>query len=305
VKLQSRISGITLPHLRCAVVAADEGSFRRAAEALLVQQSTLSRGIRQLEHLIGITIFDRSTGGVTATPSGRTFLRHARSILEQIDSLIATAHRTSLGEAGRLSIGFYTSFSAGTLRTTLQDFRKRFPDVKLDMVEKPRTALMSALRSGALDAVIVTGDPVRGDSGTLPIWSERILLALPEGHPLGDRETIYWTDLVGETILLSQCGQGRELEELLISKFGSSEDRPRIERHDVNRSIIKSLVGVVAGVESDIGAKISGLVYREIRDGNGPSRIGYSADWRADNDNPALANFLNLLRERYPSPAIE
>lgn len=74
---------------------------------------------------------------------------------------------------------------------------------------------MSALRSGALDAVIVTGDPVRGDSGTLPIWSERILLTLPEGHPLSDRETIYWTDLVGETILLSQCGQGRELEELL------------------------------------------------------------------------------------------
>ncbi len=193
------------------------------------------------------------------------------------------------------------------MRTTLQDFKQRFPDVKLDMVEKPRTGLMSALRSDALDAAIVTGDPVRGDSGTLPIWSERILLALPEGHPLVGRETIYWTDLVGETILLSQCGQGRELEELLISKFGASEDRPRIERHDVNQSIIKSLVGVVAGVtlvlESDIGAKISGLVYREIRDGNGPRRIGYSAYWREDNENPALAIFLNLLRERYPSPA--
>jgi DNA-binding transcriptional LysR family regulator len=306
VKLQNRISAINLPQLRCAVVAAEEGSFRRAAEVLLVRQSTLSRGIRQLEHLIGISIFDRSSGGVTATASGRSFLRHARSILEQIDSLITTADRTSRGEAGRISIGFYTSFSAGTLRTTLQDFRQRFPDVKLDMVEKPRTGLMSALRSGALDAAIVTGDPVRGDSGSLPIWSERILLALPEGHPLGGRETIYWTDLVGETILLSQCGQGRELEELLISKLWSSEDRPRIERHEVNRSIIKSLVGVVAGVtlvlESDIGAKISGLVYREIRDGNGPSRIGYSAYWREDNENPARANFLNLLRERYPSP---
>lgn len=306
MKLRNLISAINLPQLRCAVAAADEGSFRRAAEVLLVQQSTLSRGIRQLEHLIGITIFDRSTGGVTATPSGRTFLRHARSILEEIDSMIITAHRTSLGEAGRLSIGFYTSFSAGTLRTTLQDFRQRFPDVKFDMVEKPRTGLMSALRSGALDAAIFTGAPVRGSSGTLPIWSERILLGLPEGHPLAGQETIYWTDLVGETVLLSQCGQGRELEELLIFKFGSSEDRPRIERHEVNPSIIKSLVGVVPGVtlilESDIGAKISGLAYREIRDGNGSSRIGYSACWREDNENPALANFLNLLRERYPSP---
>jgi len=188
----------------------------------------------------------------------------------------------------------------------LQAFGQLFPDVKLDMVEKPRTGLMSALRGGTLDAVIVTGDSLRGDRYTLPLWSERVLLALPEGHPLGGRETIYWTDLMGETILLSQCGQGRELEELLISKFGSSEDRPRIEHHEVNRSIIKSLVGVVAGVtlvlESDIGAKISGLVYREIRDGNGPSRIGYSACWREDTENSALANFLNLLRERYPSP---
>lgn len=303
---QSRIPVFNLPHLRFAVVAADEGSFRRAAEVLNVQQSTLSRGIRQLEHLLGIAIFDRSTGGVTATLSGRNFIRLARTILEQINSLIVTAHRTSRGEVGRISIGFYTSCSAGTLRTTLQDFRQRFPDVKFDMVEKPRAGLMSALRSGALDAAILTGDPMRGDSGTLPIWSERILLGLPEGHPLGGRETIYWNDLVGETILLSQCGQGRELEELLISKFGSSEDRPRIERHEVNPSIIKSLVGVVPGVtlilESDIGAKISGLVYREIRDGNGSSRIGYSACWRADNESPALANFLILLRERYPSP---
>ena len=157
-----------------------------------------------------------------------------------------------------------------------------------------------------MDAVIVTGDGLRGGTGILPLWSERVLLALPEGHPLANQEIIYWTDLISETILLSQCGQGRELEELLISKYGSSEDRPRIERHDVNRSIIKSLVGVVPGVtlilESDIGAKISGVVYREIRDGNGLSRIGYSACWREDNENPALANFLNLLRERYPSP---
>ena len=129
MKLQNRISAINLPQLRCAVVAAEEGSFRRAAEVLLVRQSTLSRGIRQLEHLIGMSIFDRSSGGVTVTPSGRDFLRHARSILEQIDSLITTADRTSRGEAGRLTIGFHTSLSAGNLRATLLEFRQRVPSV--------------------------------------------------------------------------------------------------------------------------------------------------------------------------------
>jgi len=308
VRLKSRISTINLPQLRCAVVAADEGSFRRAAEVLLVRQSTLSRGIRQLEHLIGISIFDRSSGGVTATASGHGFLRHARSILEQIDSLITTADQTSRGEAGRLSIAFYTSLSAGNLRATLLEFRQRVPSVELGMVEMSRTRLMTALRSGTIDVAIVTGEPTQREDRTLPLWSERILLALTEGHALADRETIYWTDLRDQTVLLSQRDQGREFEDILVSRFVSSEDRPRIERHDVSRDTLKGLVSLGFGVglvtESDIGSSLSGLIYRELRDGTGPSRIGYSACWRADNDNPALASFLALLRERYPSPAV-
>jgi hypothetical protein len=102
-------------------------------------------------------------------------------------------------------------------------------------------------------------------------------LALRERHPLADRDPIFWTDLIGKTVLLTRCDRGRELECLLISKFGSSEDHPRIEHHDVSRSIIKSLVGVMNAVnlvlESDIGAKISGLVYREVLDRMGPAEL--------------------------------
>jgi DNA-binding transcriptional LysR family regulator len=308
VKLQNLISAINLPQLRCAVVAADEGSFRRAAEVLLVRQSTLSRGIRQLEHLIGITIFDRSSGGVTATPSGLSFLRHARSILEEIDSLVTTAHRASRGEAGPLSIGFYSSLSAGSLRVALQDFRQRFPNVEIALVEMSRARLMTALRSGIIDTAIVTSEVTQWDGATQPLWSERILLALPQGHPLADRETIYWTDLRDEAVLLSQSDQGREFAEILMSKLVPFEDRPRIERHNVSCDTLKSLVSLGFGIglvtESDIGFSLPGLIFRELRDGTGPSRIGYSAHWRAENDNAALAGFLALLKERYPSPAV-
>ncbi|MGY3390238.1 DNA-binding transcriptional LysR family regulator [Bradyrhizobium sp. USDA 3311] len=55
-------------------------------------------------------------------------------------------------------------------------------------------------------------------------------------------------------------------------------------------------------LESDIN--YGGLVYRELRDGGGPSRFDFSAYWRPDNDNPALAAFLKLLSERYPSPPL-
>jgi DNA-binding transcriptional LysR family regulator len=140
----------------------------------------------------------------------------------------------------------------------------------------------------------------------MPLWSERILLALLEGHPLAGKDVVYWTDLRGETLLLSQHDPSRELEDLLISKLVSREDRPQIARHHVSRSIIKSLIAAGFGLslvtESDMGARIPGLTYRELRDGAGPSRVGFSAYWRTGNDNPALANFLKLLGERYSLP---
>jgi DNA-binding transcriptional LysR family regulator len=75
-------------------------------------------------------------------------------------------------------------------------------------------------------------------------------------------------------------------------------------RNDLSGANIKSLVGAGVGVslmiESCVGVSFSGLIYREVRDGTGPCRIGCSAHWRADNDNPALVSFLKLLSERYP-----
>src|ERR1700692_3233541 len=99
--LHSRMLAINLQHLRYPVAARDQGSLRRAAESLSVQQSTLSRCIRQLEHSIGMTIFERSSIGVRATNAGRDFLHLARSILEQVDSLVTRAHRTGRGEVAR------------------------------------------------------------------------------------------------------------------------------------------------------------------------------------------------------------
>jgi len=301
-----RAPPVNLQHLRYAVAAADHGSFRRAAEALLLRQSTLSRCMRQLEHTIGMVVFERSSGGVRATTAGADFLRTARSILEQVDSLVTSTRHTGRGEAGRLAIGFYTSLSAGTLRATLVDYQKRFSQIAVCLTESSRSRLVTALRSGALDMAIVTGSAPLLDSRGVSLWSERVLVALPEDHPLACRDAIYWTELRGETILLSQHDPGRELEDLLMSKLVSHEDRPTLARHDVSRGIIKSLIAAGFGIslvtDSDIGANFSGLTYRELRDGAGPSWVRFSAYWRVDNDNPALMSFLRLLGERYPLP---
>jgi DNA-binding transcriptional LysR family regulator len=301
-----RMHTVDLKQLRFAVAAADYGSIRQAAELLSVRHSILSRSIRQLEHRIGVAVFERTGGGVKPTPAGRSALRMARLILEQVDVLVATAKSNGRGEAGRLSIGFCTSMSAGNLRATLTEFKNRHPRIELATVERSRTRLATALRNGTVDILIVTGDAPLPDNKVRSLWSERILVSLPEDHALAAGTVVYWTDLRNETVLLSQYDPGRELEDLLISKLVSPLDRPKIERHDVSRGIIKSLISMKLGIslvlESDIGVSFAGLVYRELRDGTGPTRVDFSAHWRADNDNPALDGFLKLLAERYPLP---
>jgi DNA-binding transcriptional LysR family regulator len=190
----------------------------------------------------------------------------------------------------------------------LLEFKQKAPQIELAIVERSRTQLATALRSSVLDVLIVTGSTPIVGGNTLALWSERVLAVLHEGHPLTSRDFVHWTDLRDETVLLSQGDPGREIEDLVVSKLVLPEGRPRIERHDISRGGIKSLVimklGISLVLESDIGANVSGLVYRELRDGTGPSRLDYSAYWRADNENPALESFLRLLSSRYPPTSL-
>lgn len=297
---------IDLHHLRFAIAAADYGSFRRASDVLSVRHSVLSRSIGQLEHIVGVPLFERSSGGARPTPAARQILRLARIILEQVDTLVTTGRSNSRGEAGHLAVGFCTSISAGNLRATLLDFKERFPEVELTTAERSRSCLVTALHNGRLDLLLVTGEMNLLDKIVLPLWSERILVCLREDHGLAARDVVYWTDLRGETVLISQYDPGCELDDLLVPKLMCAEEHPKIERHDVSRGNIKNLVSMGFGIglvlESDIEGSFTGLVYRELHDGAGPSRIGFYAHWRHDNENPTLKRFLNLLAERYPSP---
>ena len=294
---------IEVAHLRNAATAADYGSFRKAAEVLGIRQSTLSRSIRQLEHAASVSIFNRSTGGVVLTASGRRIVRTARVVLEQIDSL-SLAGANADERVARLSVGFCTSLSVGGLRSAIVDFRRKFPTVLVKTLERSRSRLAIALRNGTLDVIISTGTLPSIQCKSQPLWSERILVALPEDHDLAKRDIIYWTDLRGQKLLMSRYDPYWEFEHLLVSKLMAIDDRPIIEHHDVSRSILKSLVSMRFGLglmlESDIGVGVPAVVYRELQDGLGPARIGFSAFWDESNHSPVSEDFIALLRERYP-----
>lgn len=295
---------IELKHLRYAEAADRHGSFRKAADALGLKQSNLSRRIRDLEEDLGVRLFIRTNGGVRPTPAGRDFLRGARRILDDMQAVIVATNAVSRGDAGQLTLGFYTSLSAGSLRATLIDYSHRFPLVEISTVEDTRLRLFAGLQNGTIDIAVVTGEPSSEDGDSIALWSERIMVALREAHPLATRDVLYWTDLKRERFVLSSRDPGPEIQDILVAKLASPGEMPDIVSHDVSPESLKSLVSAGLGIsvicESCMGASQASLVYREIRDSTGSTRIGYCGYWMGCNENPALRNFIRLLEERCP-----
>lgn len=298
---------IELKHLRYAEAAERCGSFRKAADLLGLKQSNLSRRLRHLEEQLGTQLFERTNGGARPTAVGRDFVHGVRRILDELQIVVDGAKAVGRGEAGQLTIGFYTSLSAGNLRASLVEYGRRFPRVEISTVEGSRMRLFSGIQNSTIDIAIVTGESASDCNRSMVLWSERIIVALPEDHPLAANEIINWTDLKRERFLLSERDPGPEIQDILVAKLSSPGDLPDVVRHDVSSENIKSLVGAGHGVslmcEACMGASYTGVVYREARDGNGSTRIGYRAYWRYGNENPALRNFIRLLEERHPPVA--
>lgn len=297
---------VDAPHLRCITIAAEHRSFRRAAAALNVTQPTLSKRVRDVEEWLGIPLFERSSSGAQLTPIGREIVQSARRILAELDFMKDCARNGRRGHTGRLEVGFYTSLSTGSLRDTILAFAEQHANVDVNIVEDAREMLVPLLDRGSIDIVIALGEPTHVGYSHLGLWSERILVALPKEHPLATREFVYWTDLKGERFLVSRRDPGPEIEDLIVNKLTAPGDRPAIKQIKASNEHILSVVGGNQGItvlcESGSGNALPGIVFREIRDGNGPTRVGYVAYWRQDNDNPTLTEMIAFLQSHPAVP---
>lgn len=295
---------IEIRHLRAAVVTAETQSFSRTAKILGVKQSALSRRVQALEQMLGVQLFERNKRGTFPTANGKAFLTVAARILTDVDNLLTTAKNVSYGDEGRLAIGFSSSLMTGNLRLAIGDYIGRYPDVQFDGIEAGTEKLFSGLQARIVDAAITPTQ--MSETGVIKrnLWTERLMIAVPEDHPLVAADTIHWTDLRNEVFVLPTDGIGPVVAETLTAKLGAHGHRAKVIAQDTSIESVISTVTIgrylTIVTEASTGVSWPGLRFLEIADNGGAARLDFALCWRKDNENPALKKFLKMLQERYP-----
>lgn len=292
------LSAIELRHLRYFLAAAEYGSFRKASIALTVQESAISRRIRDLEDRLGASLFQRHTGGVELTVAGRNFLDQARAAMKHLGDGAIDVGAIGRSESGHLRVGIFSSLSSGFLYELFQAYDADRRSVRIDFRDGNPTDHIAAVRMQEIDVAFVTGTTPHADCETASLWCEQIFAVLPSGHQLADRSSLIWSDLIGQRFIVSEQAPGREIHDYLLKRLSDLGRSPDIHRQNVGRDNLMSLVAIGRGLtltsEATTSTSFHGLVYRPIEG----ETLPFSAVWSAKNDNPALRRLLSMARAR-------
>jgi LysR family transcriptional regulator, transcription activator of glutamate synthase operon len=163
--------------------------FTRAAQELHVAQPSVSQQIRKLEHELGAPLFNRMKRHVTLTEAGKTFLPHARAVLQRLEEARLEVQELSGLRKGTLAVGAPPSVGTHLLPRALAKFSARHPGITLSFREAGSRTLVSLLEEGELDLAVVI-QPVRHPVlDTQPLIEEELLLAVPKSHHLASSGT--------------------------------------------------------------------------------------------------------------------
>jgi len=171
-----------LRQLRYFVAVAEELHFARAAARLLIASPSLSQQIKALERSLAVTLFERSSMGVSLTPAGAQLLPLARATLQSAEEVLDAAHRIAELRATVLRLGFLAFTLTATSRRLLTEFGRKVPSVTVQLRQYEWDDPSGGLLSGATDAALVR-PPFTGEDKLhlLELASERLLAIVAEG----------------------------------------------------------------------------------------------------------------------------
>jgi len=192
---------IELRHLRSLVAIVESRTFAAAAERVHLTQSALSHQVRAIERHYGVRLFDRSRHGARLTHAGDRLLALAREVLGRVAEAERDVARLKDNTGGELRIALECHTCFDWLMPVLDEFRRRWPEIEVDLVSGFHADPLSLLPDGKANLIIGAEPPRQGGYEAAPLFTFEVLLVIAPEHRLRSRKRIDAEDLRGETLI--------------------------------------------------------------------------------------------------------
>lgn len=176
---------LRLRHLRCFLETARLGGLSAAAEELSISQPAASKTLRELEEILDVALFDRSTRRLVLSPAGRVFQQHAGSAMRALETA-QEAVRDAPERITRLNLGVLPTVATDLLPRAALKYNELVPHCILQLTTGPNWLLLSQLREGSLDLMVGRMPDAEQMNGLTfrQLYSERVVMVARPGHPL-------------------------------------------------------------------------------------------------------------------------
>lgn len=192
--------------LRLFSYVAEEKSLTRAAARVFISLPAASMRIKNLEQSIGVPLLNRSAQGITLRPAGETFLAHARHVLQQVELLRSDLQEYAQGIKGSVSLQANTTAMTEFLPHVLSQYLAAWPDINVDLRERPSDEIVRAVLSGATDIGIVAGSVNTEGLQVLPYRQDKLVLVVAETHPLASLDCIAFEETMDSSYIMLHEG---------------------------------------------------------------------------------------------------
>ena len=293
---------VELRHLRYFVAVAQELHFGRAAEKLHIAQPPLSQQIRQLEHIVGVRLFERKHHLVTLTSEGKVFLEDASRILEQVDSALLRMQNAQNGQIGQLNIGFVNTAIAADniIADVLAAYHPHFPAVEICLQEMYLQEQLQALEKHQIQvgfAARFYNTPE--DFNTEVIQRIPFVAVCALQHRFASMPSVALSSLVKEPfIFCPRRTDSGALYDHITQLCGFS---PHVTQEVPSIDIVLGLVAANLGVSlvptSATSIRTQGVVYLPLKDMEDDIAFETILIWLRNNQSPLLREFLSVAQE--------
>lgn len=208
---------LKLRHLTMVTTIADQGSLVGAARALHVTQPVVTRGLHEVEEILGVRLFDRGRRGVVPTVFGESFTHHARGVLAQLRQAGGQIDLLLRADIGRVTVGTHLAGSNMLLPNAIIELKREHPLLTVVVREATPEALSNALLAGEIDLSVgrLTADPPFGVTQER-LHLEPVRLVARRDHPVHRMARPRLRDLVAHPWVfpIEETALRAELEEV-------------------------------------------------------------------------------------------